>query len=882
MKKTVSFLLTVILLFSLFFVLSPSVSAADSLYARKIVSVVYDDSGSMSGNKEAYANYALQSFCGMMNSEDLLFITFMRDSKTSNYAPFHVDLSTSGIQPSLDSIRKHTSGGNTPYRSVEIAMDKLRTAADTNQNTQYWLVIITDGQFDELNGSIDRELTGFVKEDMPNGTKPRVTFLGIGKDAVSPGENRNIGIFTYHAENAADIIDTMSEMADTISGRTRLKKSDLEQADGSTIRVKSSIPILNIVAFVQKTDANVLETKCSDGLSLPTVRTAYMRYPGIAELLSRSFLIGDSNRLIPAGTYDIAFDKEIDVGDLVILVEPALELRVSITVDGNPISGSRELAALHKGDTVSISCGIYEMGTDKEVQSTQLPSNTVYSLQLLENGVVKKEDTTDRMTIDNFTLTDLETTIKASVTIDGFKLLPFSTTFTPLSAPRVTPTPAPTPEPTATPKPDYTITASPKSSVRSVNWSDIGSNEEVGVVFTFFVDGKQIRDPSSVKELNPVINVSPAGNDGSMEYRNDGTVVFTPTSAAMVSGASGSMEVQVTCTIYDGTSGTESYSVLISDYQVVPVLPHSSAVKTELYGNMAGAQFYVTKDGARLPKSELDGKCRALFEKEYPDLSVRVRVESDGTITCIPYSNEEHHLTFFNWWINWYRYWFLLPGGELDVEVSTPFGTGNNQVDIQHAPLSYRLCNVYLPLLIEVAFLTVLTIWLILYFKKPRFAKNAKLYVGEIRFDHEDRTHEIRNFRVKNLSSFNRFKYLWRFKKDAEVVTAHGIRIRAEHNGRIVCEEMMPWYRDRVTPIDFMIPARTPAELLSYFSHARSLFINEFNTVDTINGDQNHSIGPANHTDPHYIVVPDAHNGVEQEDDRIVLNRGKIIIYTTI
>ena len=48
---------------------------------RKIVSVVYDDSGSMDGDKWAYANYAMQSFCGMLNSDDQLFITYMSHSQ---------------------------------------------------------------------------------------------------------------------------------------------------------------------------------------------------------------------------------------------------------------------------------------------------------------------------------------------------------------------------------------------------------------------------------------------------------------------------------------------------------------------------------------------------------------------------------------------------------------------------------------------------------------------------------------------------------------------------------------------------------------------------------------------------------------------------------
>ena len=75
MKKIISviFILTIILNMALGLSLSAS---AESLYIRKIVSVVYDDSGSMEGDKWANANYAMQTFCGMLNSEDQLYITY--------------------------------------------------------------------------------------------------------------------------------------------------------------------------------------------------------------------------------------------------------------------------------------------------------------------------------------------------------------------------------------------------------------------------------------------------------------------------------------------------------------------------------------------------------------------------------------------------------------------------------------------------------------------------------------------------------------------------------------------------------------------------------------------------------------------------------------
>ncbi|MBQ8697226.1 MAG: hypothetical protein IJ519_05845, partial [Clostridia bacterium] len=76
MKRIASLLMTFFIVLGALTLL-PTDSRAESLYIRKIVSVVYDDSGSMTGDKWAYANYAMQTFCGMLNSEDQLYITYM-------------------------------------------------------------------------------------------------------------------------------------------------------------------------------------------------------------------------------------------------------------------------------------------------------------------------------------------------------------------------------------------------------------------------------------------------------------------------------------------------------------------------------------------------------------------------------------------------------------------------------------------------------------------------------------------------------------------------------------------------------------------------------------------------------------------------------------
>ena len=61
MKKYIAILLVVLLLLPAMLFVWPQPAAAESMHIKKIVSVVYDDSGSMADyDKYVYASYAMQ------------------------------------------------------------------------------------------------------------------------------------------------------------------------------------------------------------------------------------------------------------------------------------------------------------------------------------------------------------------------------------------------------------------------------------------------------------------------------------------------------------------------------------------------------------------------------------------------------------------------------------------------------------------------------------------------------------------------------------------------------------------------------------------------------------------------------------------------------
>ena len=125
MSKKYTRYLSVVLLAIIVLLTLPLTINAESLRCKKIISVVYDDSGSMSGNNEAYANYSMQTFAAMVNKGDELYITYMSDCMNSRR------IDTSDLLNAVGNIRNHASNGNTPYEAVETAMNRLKQSKDS-------------------------------------------------------------------------------------------------------------------------------------------------------------------------------------------------------------------------------------------------------------------------------------------------------------------------------------------------------------------------------------------------------------------------------------------------------------------------------------------------------------------------------------------------------------------------------------------------------------------------------------------------------------------------------------------------------------------------------------------------------------------------------
>lgn len=682
MKRILSMLLCISIITSMLLVCLPMSVSAESLYIRKIVSVVYDDSGSMSSSgcvNWAYANYALQSFCGLLNSDDQLYVTYMSEAeKNSKLNPPGIDLGASAIQQSVDSIRKHVQYGNTPYSSIDIAFKKLQNTKDSNVNTQYWLVVITDGEFQVAGGNVSEpeltsKLNSCVSTKMPNGSTPQISYLAIGNDVTKPKKNEDAGLFVYESSGAEDIVNTMSAIADKVSGRSRLDPQDIKKVDSKTIEIKSAVPLLNIAVLAQKTTAKIASAAGTNS-KLTVAKSASISYPERSgwttdqSLTGGAFLISNGDKNIEAGTYQIKFDSDINLNNVVIMFEPALEIRMTVKQNGTEVKDLSKLSASHENDKVEVSCKIFEIGTNNEISPSLLPQDTVYKLSIIENGSEVQACSTSEMSIGSYDLHNAKTEIKASVHIIGFNPITLSTgEFTPGKALH------------------YTIDVEQPDNF-SLTMAQLKENTEK-IKFTVYANGIPL-DKKAVQDLNFSIDTKMPGK---IEFEPDGKISFMPIYQDPVTTIP-TGDVEVTGSIQDLVSKTTSFYIKPLEYQIKWIdTENPTVVRTELGKNTKGVRFELYVDGEKLDKEAVEAAdLQYSLNSQYTDkVQLESQVDDSGTITVIPKSDK------WSWTAA-----YSIPTGTMEITTSLGDATATGKVNVTSDKAHELLWNWIVPILI--------------------------------------------------------------------------------------------------------------------------------------------------------------------------------------
>ena len=789
--------------------LAVPVSAAQSLTPKKIVSVVVDDSGSM---KEFWqsSNYALQAFVSLLNEGDELYITYMSEALNDPYyeAP-GVTLSSSNVQEQVNAVRNkayYVVGMGTPFAALEAAFNRFHTIPTTDADTEYWLVVLTDGEFsrydehgNRLGGvtpeSLGETLTLYSDATMPNGSELQISFIAIGSEKFLPrfsgAQPQNVTVKLAYENTVSQVI---SEIANDISGRSGI--TDIKKVDGDTLRIHTDIPLRNLSALVQNSEAGITGISPEKGNPLRSCRTIQIK-PRDSEMAdhlnARAYLYDNNGANLPAGTYLIDFDGEIDVADVVVMFEPALELRTTLTLNGQEITDAAALAeAALVGGVLDVSCKVYEMGTDNEIKENKLKDCKI-SIEVFENEAsVRRENS---LSLKDYTLTNKETRITASLTIGDFNPITWSTVFTPVAVKYV---------PQAYIDPDNC----------RLHVDDVSGNTAVKAIFTVLANGTPVTDPDVVKSLNPVITVEPKGNEGTVSYGSDGTIIFTPNKTALTAEDT-AQTVTVSCTLEDKTVSAQ-YHLLTSDYYVESAIVGGDRIrKNEFFNNTVGATFRLfedkTRDGVQNGEPLVLTNATAYVtweDQPKKDYQLKVTQAADGTITCIPYSTVDSHGPRAGWLFNGFHYASLY-GKDVTIVLDHQYARQTVTIPVKGASfLPYLLPHVIAPTLLLFIIIGLILAYIIRYITKPRFAKGAVVYVGTItRSGSEQRLNSLEEY---DLSSENKFRNLWNPFKP---LTAYVGSFVFEAAGRCIKCTSVNWYSRALVPMDKKLSAATPEKL---------------------------------------------------------------------
>ena len=379
-KKICSFILILALCFQM---VSVCVFAAEDQGSPKhiprVVSIVFDDSGSMYKNSDrwAYTSYAMQSFAAMMGSDDILYITYLNAPVGTQ----KVDLSNGAKHKTVSDFSKIMFGGGTPDR-VQKAADCLeREYANYKSNAKYYLVVMSDGELDSGLGLLSDSISAASAKTAAklSGADFETIYFSMKKD-----DNTTIpGVASHFASTSDEITDALKDVSADIMGRTEVSHS----VSSGKLSFTLQYPALSIAVFAQKQNGNFDNFKAvvqKDGKNLscqvgnypikcPTTIVKNLNSSVYQEKIPENppsgvvSLITNGGNSLPKGNYTVDVSGcDLQTKDVVVLVEPAVRIgcKYRLNDDDDTITFEELKERVCEGDTVTVECGLYELNSD--------------------------------------------------------------------------------------------------------------------------------------------------------------------------------------------------------------------------------------------------------------------------------------------------------------------------------------------------------------------------------------------------------------------------------------------------------------------------------------------------------------------------------------
>ena len=366
-----------VILFIFMFVFPLTIYGIDdgSIHKKRVVTLVYDDSGSMRTTTDSqgkkiqtdnwkFANYSLQSLIGLLGENDELSVVRMSNPQKIN----PISLSYLTRQNEIERIIHWNESGSTPFETVLTSIDFMKSEIQSDPNRDFWFIIVMDGLFNDFENGTDQEIQQKYQmiEDVllefnhfayEKGVKVNSILVTIEsflseKDLKQIQKISNIWSKTTRgihltAKSEKEIIDRINEVAALITERdinTEQSSINLNPSfDRKNVSLTSPFPLRRLT-ILHQSSANQITWNIdkfevmnqgteysSDGpFYMVTPKDPYKLrkdiYGSIAHLSST-----DKERVIPEGQYIIQFNETFnndEQKEFQFIAEAALDFEI--------------------------------------------------------------------------------------------------------------------------------------------------------------------------------------------------------------------------------------------------------------------------------------------------------------------------------------------------------------------------------------------------------------------------------------------------------------------------------------------------------------------------------------------------------------------------
>jgi len=355
-----------------FFLLAAAGGTAKATGEKRRIHVVFDDSGTMQNEyRWSRAKYALEVFTAMLETDDELKVYALNSPET-----LELNGTDDKRVEQMHQWGASQKGGGTSFKMVETAANELIAMQD--QYTDCWLVVLTDGGFDDVRqaSQVEKIFDGWNDQGI------KTVYMGIGREAKDIKSNPDKGAYSYKAVDSQGILRQLRDIANRIFNRLSLPSGHF-QKNGDVYTLDIDIPTRDIIVFAQGDNVQIGDLLV-DGTVKKPVETMSVQYTDPPKV----YRTADKSLKGVVAVYDASPAAAISVevsncNEVEFYYDPGVEVDCELSQNGAVIPKDSEIME----GQYHVTGAFTDPATGQRVQSDLLDENAIV-LTLDNNGTV--------------------------------------------------------------------------------------------------------------------------------------------------------------------------------------------------------------------------------------------------------------------------------------------------------------------------------------------------------------------------------------------------------------------------------------------------------------------------------------------------------------